>query len=89
MLKTQALRAQAQELIGTISSYMTLLNNYPKNSTVEDLLATLGIKLNTTFDFLDGVLNTIGVNEDKMKAWFANIVTPEWLEVIGENIKYI
>ena len=89
MLKTQALTTQVQGLIGTISSYMTLLNNYPKNSTVEDLLATLGIKLNTTFDFLDGVLNTIGVNEDKMKAWFADIVTPEWLEVIGENIKYI
>lgn len=89
MLKTQALTAQAQGLIGTISSYMTLLNNYPKNSTVADLLASLGIKLNTTFDFLDGVLNTIGVNEDKMKAWFADIVTPEWLEVIGENIKYI
>ena len=89
MLKTQALKAQAQGLIGTISSYMTLLNNYPKNSTVADLLDSLGIKLNTTFDFLDGVLNTIGVDEDKIKFWFANIVTPEWLEVIGENIKYI
>lgn len=89
MLKTQALTAQAQGLIGTISSYMTLLNNYPKNSTVADLLASLGIKLNTTFDFLDGVLNTIGVNEDKIKYWFADVVTPEWLEVIGENIKYI
>lgn len=89
MLKTQALTTQIQGLIGTISSYMTLLNNYPKNSTVEDLLAALGIKLNTTFDLLDGVLNTIGVDEDQIKAWFAGIVTPEWLEVIGENIKYI
>ena len=89
MLKTQALTAQAQGIIGTISSYMTLLNNYPKDTTVEDLLSALGIKLNTTFDFLDGVLSVIGVNEDKIKYWFANIITPEWLEVIGENIKYI
>ena len=89
MLKTQALISSVQSLISRVSSFMTLLENYPENTTVEDLLGRLGIRINTSFDLLNGILEVLGVNEEKILQWYSKIITPAWLDAFGENIKYL